>query len=372
MTNDSELFRTRPELEEKEGAWPIGGNRFGSPSGEWVPLYVGRMIHQFDHRAASVHMNEENLHNPALSDDISAEEKADPALSPTPQYWVPKSKLSFPASLDWTVAFRDIASATDKRTMIAAAVPAVGLGNKVPALFPEEADSDHVKTALLLGNLGATVLDFVVRQKAHSTNLNWFIVEQLPVVPPERYRTVSIGPKTAEEIVREVVLELTYTAHAMAPFARGMGHVDEGGRGLAALPLDRRPPPPPASQVGRALLPPLRHYGPRRHTLHLLNFPHRRTRRDSRLWGLPVPRPVPCVDERARRWPTRRGTRHVSHFRSSVYLYPIFVRFVDLWPPTSLVNAEFLADGPSVVPPCAIGPRTGTGGDCSRRHRGPT
>ena len=232
MTNDSGLFRTRSELEEREGAWPIGGNRFDSPSGEWVPLYVGRMIHQFDHRAASVHMNEENLHNPALSDDISAEEKADPAFSPTPQYWVPKSKLSFPASLDWTVAFRDIARATDKRTMIAAAVPAVGLGNKVPALFPEEADSDHVKTALLLGNLGATVLDFVVRQKAHSTNLNWFIVEQLPVVPPERYRTVSIGPKTAEEIVREVVLELTYTAHAMAPFARGMGHVDEAGEVL--------------------------------------------------------------------------------------------------------------------------------------------
>ena len=84
MTNDSELFRTRSELEEREGAWPIGGNRFDSPSGEWVPLYVGRMIHQFDHRAASVHMNEENLHNPALSDDISAEEKADPAFSPTP------------------------------------------------------------------------------------------------------------------------------------------------------------------------------------------------------------------------------------------------------------------------------------------------
>ena len=79
MTNDSGLFRTRSELEEREGAWPIGGNRFDSPSGEWVPLYVGRMIHQFDHRAASVHMNEENLHNPALSDDVGAERKADPA-----------------------------------------------------------------------------------------------------------------------------------------------------------------------------------------------------------------------------------------------------------------------------------------------------
>ena len=42
MTNDSGLFRTREELEEREGAWPVGGNRFGSPSGDWVPLYEGR------------------------------------------------------------------------------------------------------------------------------------------------------------------------------------------------------------------------------------------------------------------------------------------------------------------------------------------
>ena len=229
MTNDSGLFRTREELEEKEGAYPVGGNRFASPSGDWVPLYVGRMIHQFDHRAASVEVNAENLHNAALSGDISAEQKADPTFVPTPQYWVPESKASFPAGLEWTIAFRDIARATDVRTMIAAAVPSVGLGNKAPAIFPENVDSDQSNAALLLANLDATVLDFVVRQKAHSTNLNWYIVEQLPVVPPDRYETIRFGHKTAGEIVREAVLELTYTAHDMAPFARDMGYVDEMG-----------------------------------------------------------------------------------------------------------------------------------------------
>ena len=96
MTNDSGLFRTRAELEEKEGAWPVGGNRYDSGSGAWVPLYVGRMIRQFDHRAASVEVNEENLHNPALSGDVSAEQKADPSFSPTPQYWVRESEVTFP------------------------------------------------------------------------------------------------------------------------------------------------------------------------------------------------------------------------------------------------------------------------------------
>jgi len=65
MTNDSRLFRTRQELEEREGAYPLGGNRFGSPSGKWVPLYVGKMVQAYDHRAASVVVNPENQHRPA-------------------------------------------------------------------------------------------------------------------------------------------------------------------------------------------------------------------------------------------------------------------------------------------------------------------
>ena len=231
MTNDSGLFRTRSELEEKEGAWPVGGNRYQSPSGEWVPLYVGRMIHQFDHRAASVHLNEKNLHNPALSDDIDAERKADSSFVPTPQYWVPRKEISFPDHVGWTIAFRDIARATDARTVIAAAVPAVGLGNTLPAMFP---DGEHTGSngVLLLANLATVVLDFVARQKVQSTHLNWYIAEQLPIVPLEHYRAVRFGAKTAEEIVREAVLELTCTAHDMAPFARDLGHVDEAGEVL--------------------------------------------------------------------------------------------------------------------------------------------
>lgn len=75
MTNDSGLFRTRQALEEEERAYPIGNNRFRNAAGEWVPLYVGRMIHQFDHRAASVEVNAENVHNAALSEAITADQR---------------------------------------------------------------------------------------------------------------------------------------------------------------------------------------------------------------------------------------------------------------------------------------------------------
>ena len=232
MTNDSHLFRTRAELEEKEGAWPVAGSRYDSPRGEWLPLYVGRMIHQFDHRAGSVKVNERNLHNPALSGDIGPEQKADPYFLPTPQYWIPAEAVSFPDGLGWTIAFRDIARATDARTMIPAAVPRIGLGNTAPAIVLERELCAPSDLALLLANLCAVVFDFVVRQKAQSTHLNWYMVEQLPVVPPERYEAVRFGPRTAAEIVREAVLELTYTAHDMVPFARSMGHVDEAGEVL--------------------------------------------------------------------------------------------------------------------------------------------
>ena len=46
----------------------------------------------------------------------------------------------------------------------------------------------------------------------------------------DRYEAVRFGPKTAGKIVREAVLELTYTAHDMAPFARDMGYVDASGK----------------------------------------------------------------------------------------------------------------------------------------------
>jgi len=229
MTNDSVLFRTRQELEDQEGAYSIGGNRFGSPLGEWVPLYVGRMIHQFDHRAASVEVNPENIHNAALSGDIFLEQKIDPDFVPTPQYWVPLAEVDFPVGIEWSIAFRDIARATDVRTMIAACVPKAGFGNKLPLMFPTDVAAYRQFAPLAIGNLNALVFDFVARSKIHSTAVNWYIVEQLPVVPPATYDAILFGLKTAAEIVREVVLELTYTAHDMAPFAKDLGHFDASG-----------------------------------------------------------------------------------------------------------------------------------------------
>ena len=235
MTNDSSLFRTREELDEREGAWPVGGNRFGSPTHDWVPLYVGRMIHQFDHRAASVVVNTGNLHNAAFSSDIALAQKRDPSFLPDPQFWVTEPEAQRGVT---PIAFRDIARATDVRTMIASIIPSAAAGNKAPLLLPAESGAfDAPQQALLLANLNALILDYVARSKVQGTNLNWFIVEQLPIVPPGSYDR-TFGERTAADLVREIVLELSYTAHDLAPFARGLGHVDADGAVLQPFTWD--------------------------------------------------------------------------------------------------------------------------------------
>ncbi len=222
MTNDSGLFRTREELEEKEGAYPIGGNRFSSPSGEWVPLYEGKMVQAFDHRAASIVVNPENQHRPAQPKPATLEQHKDPNWLSDPQFWVLAKETGF-SVMPFILGFKHVTAPTNVRSMIAALIPGVGAGNSLPLLMGSNGLTASA-VAALVANLNSVPLDYVVRQKVQGQNLNWFIIEQLPVVPPDRYEAVRFGPKTAGQIVRDAVLKLTYTAHDMTPFARALGY----------------------------------------------------------------------------------------------------------------------------------------------------
>ena len=226
MTNDSHLFRTREELEEQEGAWPVGGNRFDSPTGQWLPLYEGKMVQAFDHRAANITVNVANRHRPAQAVAASKAEQMNPDWSPMPRFWVDASRCAPAVVNDWVLAFKHVTASTNARTFIAVIVPAVGFGNSLPILLPAE---DHCQEWLLGANLNALALDFVARQKVQGQNLNLFIVEQLPIVAPSDYSSRWFGTKSAAEIVREAVLELTYTAHDIAGFAESLGYVDGSG-----------------------------------------------------------------------------------------------------------------------------------------------
>ncbi|GIX15831.1 MAG: hypothetical protein KatS3mg119_0017 [Rhodothalassiaceae bacterium] len=212
MSNDSHLFRTWRQLEE------AGARREGAgwvePSGAvWVPLYEAKMIHQFDHRWASYEPEGES------SRDVGDDEKCDPAFLPLPRYWVPEREVEERLSAKgwtrgWLMGWRDITNATNERTVIAAAFPRVGVGDKF-LLMMSSLNAELV--AALLGCMNSLTFDFVARQKVGGTSLKYFTMKQLIALPPSIYRPADLA------FIVPRVLELTYTSYSMAPFARDLG-----------------------------------------------------------------------------------------------------------------------------------------------------
>lgn len=234
MANDSDRFRTAAELEGDEAAWPIGGNRFQSVAGEWVPLYEGKMVQAFDHRAADIVLAAANVFRSGQGANLSDEDHRDPARQPTPRYWVKSADTVWDAPTDWCLALKDVTSVTNTRTTITVIIPRVGAGHTLPVLFPAIGAGGMPyanAVPLVMANLNSLILDYLARQKVHGNHLAWYLLEQLPVIPPEAYARM-FGPKSAADIVREAVLELSYTAHDLASFALDMGHVDAAGEVL--------------------------------------------------------------------------------------------------------------------------------------------
>ena len=249
MTNDSAAFLNATALREN-GFEPAPLGRWRKGHLEALPLYEGKMVQAFDHRAADVVLHAANLHRAAQPEGIAAAAKRDPARCPTPQYWLLDARL--PETVSHVVAFKDVTSPTNMRSMIAAVLPRAGCANTLALLMPEaqlSAKETARLNAIVVGTLNSMAFDFVARQKIQGQHLNWFIVEQLPVIPPARFddplpatfakhmRADGLmnghhaAPTIADFVVPQV-LALSYTAHDLAPFARDLGYVDEQGQVL--------------------------------------------------------------------------------------------------------------------------------------------
>ena len=259
MANDSGLFRTTQQLvalglvrhgadwvdppgaAPRQAALTLPGGRDtaslpldgGARAGRrYVPLYEAKMVHQYDHRWATYDGTE--------SRDTTAAEHADPAFEPTPRYWLPAPDVAGalpPGMRDrgWLMGWRDIARATDERTLIAGVMPRVAIGHTLPlALVLKPANL----CAALVANLSTTMLDYIVRQKVGGTHITFGLLAQFPVLPPSAYSPAALA------FIVPRVLELTYTSHSLAPFARDLGHAgppfawDEARRATLRAELD--------------------------------------------------------------------------------------------------------------------------------------
>ncbi|MEN9763145.1 MAG: hypothetical protein RI906_2971 [Pseudomonadota bacterium] len=214
MTNDSGWFRTVSQLTD-EGAQRDRSNWIGPDKSVWVPLYEAKMVHQFDHRWATYE------DNGAESRDMTDAEKRDPASIAQPRYWIKESDkasvLEGRQARQWLMGWRDITNATNERTVIAAVIPNLAVGNNMPIWFVDVARTPQ-QSAALLSNFSSIPLDFYARHKVGGTHLNYFIFKQLPLLSPNSYTQSNL------DFIVPRVLELTYTAHDLAPFARDLGH----------------------------------------------------------------------------------------------------------------------------------------------------
>ena len=222
MANDSHLFRTAAQL-EADGFYPVQYNSWKKGDQLKLPLYEGKMVQMFDHRAASVVSLEGNLFRPGQPDRTLAEDHCDPTFFPRPRYWIGRQDSEVTERVDWFIAFKDVTSSTNVRTMIAAVIPHAGCGHTLPILLPSDSGLDEDGRACLLANFNSVAFDYIARQKVQGNHLTWYIVEQLPVIAPADYDR-AFGSTTARDLVRHHVLRLTYTAHDMAPFARDLGY----------------------------------------------------------------------------------------------------------------------------------------------------
>jgi hypothetical protein len=248
MANDSGSFRTREQLEA--GGWHLDGNVFIRDGARHVPLYEAKMVHHFDHRFGTYAGQTQAQANLGTLPRPTPEQKNDPGFTVLPRYWVHEreieAKLRRRSVSDWLLGWRDICRASDERTLIAGAIPTFGVGDKFLLMFPHAAVAAGPPGILLQANLSSLALDYLTRQKLAGTSLKYFIVKQLPVIPPAPYDQPCawVLGATLAAWVAPRALELSYTAWDMAPMARVLGHHgppfrwDEERRALLRAELD--------------------------------------------------------------------------------------------------------------------------------------
>ena len=123
---------------------------------------------------------------------------------------------------EWLQTFRSITRATDERTILVDNIPQSGVGNSAPVITYDQSRS--VASALVLANLNSLPLDWAARLSVGGINMNFYIVKQLPVLPPDVYIETAPPGNTWIELVVPRALELTYTAWDLQPFARDLGY----------------------------------------------------------------------------------------------------------------------------------------------------
>ena len=218
MSSDSHLFRTAEELEAQ--GYARDGNVYRKPGEkDYLTLYEAKMVHHYDHRWAG--------YDGLRTHDVPSTEKPDPERAVCGRYWVRNADVQtelYRAEWDreWLLGVRGIASSMDERTVLGGVLPVSAVGNSLPVWMP-----GTEPRAVLPTVLSSLACDYAARLKVGGTNLNFFIAKQFPVIPPGVFaEQAAWGCKdeSLQDWFLPRILELTYTAWDLQPFARDCRH----------------------------------------------------------------------------------------------------------------------------------------------------
>lgn len=221
VSEDSARFRKLSDLApiaNLQDRWvfdvPVGkGNRHIS-AGRWLPLTEGEYGWIYDHRFATCEAETVRA--------VTTTEHNDPSFEPQPLFWVHEGffeerlQRRIVQHRSHLLGCRRVSSNTNERTLVGTVLP-FGPSTYGWILFFTEKARD---STILLSNLNSLVVDYSIRNKLSQPSIPQGTIYQLPILPPAFYTPAHLA------FIVPRVLELTYTSHSMAPFARDLGYED--------------------------------------------------------------------------------------------------------------------------------------------------
>jgi hypothetical protein len=198
----------------------MDGTCFVGGSEIWLPFYEAKMIHQYNHRHAAytgVPLGDRPHRLPRLDEAALS----DPFRELLPFYWVASTDVQSRLDVwrwtrDWIFGWRDVADArASARSSVFAALPTYALGDTILLMMPTGSVN---QAAAMLGLVNSLPFDYFARQKIGGLKFRFFTLRQIVVPPPVRLDSTSF------DFIVPRVVELTYTSHSMAPFARDLGY----------------------------------------------------------------------------------------------------------------------------------------------------
>ena len=235
MTNDTNVFEDNKfETLKNEGFHLEDGNIFTDGDEKYLPLYEGKLFHQFDHRFGTFDgIQQENRYGTkAETRTLPDDEKSDPEIEPIPRYWVKeddfqKARENIDWNNEWIFTFRNTArSHTDIRTSVGTILPFYPCGNSAPILTFEDQEAEGV--VIFTSLFTSFAFDFALRQSIGGANLNKFILKQLPMPSLEDLSKYAVKMDNRMINVTEFLinhsLDLLWTSHSLDPLGDEFEH----------------------------------------------------------------------------------------------------------------------------------------------------